>query len=1078
MKFLILICGFLLLVNTVSADVVMDSQILSDTVWLQENGVHIVNGELSVATGTTLTISPGTIVKFREGQGRLVVEGSLVAQSSGTTSPIVFTSYRDDEFGGDTNGDATSTTPQSRDWLGITFSPGSSGVLDNTKIKYGGYYVYYYNNDSGLINNTGNVSVKNSEIYQNGTFGFRNSSGEFSLENSIIDSSFSGSNTESGTTTMVGNIIRNNPGEGIRSTINGQLTLNNNQFINNGRTGTIGAGVRFIHEGNTSSDVTNRGFFMPGNPLDGFVFHSNDLPIILYGGYMNIVEGVSVTFAPGTVVKMDFLGDLWVSGNLNMQGSSSNPVIITSIKDDSVMGDTNGDGNLSSPDVFNTSGIKFFASSTANISHTVFKNVRIGLTNEGGDLSLESVKIDNSVQTGIYHRSGELQVNNSEILSINGLISESLDKVDATNNWWGNSSGPRDAGTSTPSGTGSLVSGNINYTPWIARDPSLPNPVIIIPGIMGSYLYKESDPDEEVWMNLSKMLFPGDDEYLKDLALSESGESLYKFNYPDIIRETGLLIFKRDNFEGLIQSLLNNGFEENESLFVFPYDWRMDISEIAESLKHKMDEVKLKTGAQEVDIVAHSMGGLIIKEYLMTFAGNSVNKFINIGTPHTGSPKTFVSIISGYTDIGILNMETIKYISQNMPSVYQLLPSQNYFGGSENYYVFDGINGNKRLTYEDTKRYLKDSGRNASLVDRANDFHQEIDSLDPADYGVETYNIVGCGEPTLGQIFILDKKDDEYYYAIKMIDGDGTVPIRSAEAMSATKTYYAKDVKHATMSSASGVKELVVSLLNKDNNASLSSNVSESPDFCGIPDGQLVSFHSPITLDVYDSFGNHAGPNADGDIENNIEGVVYEVIENNKFAYLPSGKNYIVKGQATSDGSFDVRVEDIKGGEVTSTTLFSDIPLTLSTKVEMIMDGDIPSGVLIDKDGDNSFEDIKAVSTTTIGFLESSGKIKTIEQKPVDSPVTPNRSRSTINLAKTENPIMTVPNQTEQRAVNEEKAMVEKYSKIEVVTFPDFVTKAETSASKNNQASVWSGFSNNIQLIFKRWWEWFKNKLL
>ncbi len=1071
MKFLILICGFLLLVNTVSADVVMDSQILSDTVWLQENGVHIVNGELSVATGTTLTISPGTIVKFREGQGRLVVEGSLVAQSSGTTSPIVFTSYRDDEFGGDTNGDATSTTPQSRDWLGITFSPGSSGILDNTKIKYGGYYVYYYNNDSGLINNAGNVSVKNSEIYQNGTFGFRNSSGEFSLENSTIDSSFSGSNTESGTTTMVGNIIRNNPGEGIRSTIIGQLTLNNNQFINNGRTGTIGAGVRFIHEGNTSSDVTNRGFFMPGNPLDGFVFHSNDLPIILYGGYMNIVEGVSVTFAPGTVVKMDFLGDLWVSGNLNMQGSSSNPVIITSIKDDSVMGDTNGDGNLSSPDVFNTSGIKFFASSTADISHTIFKNVRVGISNEGGDLSLDNVKIDNSVQIGIYHRSGELKVNNSEVHSTNGLISESLNEVDATNNWWGDSSGPRDVGTSTPSGTGSLVSGNINYSPWIARDPSLPNPVIIIPGIMGSYLYKESDPDEEVWMNLSKMLFPGDDAYLRDLALSESGESLYNFDYPDIIRETGLSIFKRDNFDGLIDDLLINSFAENESLFVFPYDWRLDISKIAEELKEKIEEIKLVTGAQEVDIIAHSMGGLVTKKYLNIFEGDSVNKFIDIGTPHNGSPKSFISIISGYTDIGILNQETIKYISQNMPSVYQLLPSQNYFSTPENYYIFDGINGNKRLSYEDTKNYLRDSGRNSALVDRAESFHQEVDGLDPADYGVETYNIVGCGEPTLGQIFVLDKKDDEFYYAIKMTDGDGTVPIKSAVAMPVTKTYYAKGVRHATMSSASGVKELVVSLLNKSSDVSLLPNISESPDFCGIPDGQLVSFHSPITLDVYDEQGNHAGPNADGDIENNIEGVIYEVIENNKFAYLPSGKGYIIKGQATGEGSFDVRVEDIKDGDVVSTTLFNDISLTLSTNVEIIMDGDVPSGVLVDRDGDGAFEDLKPVSTTTVGFLESDGKVKVIEQKPVDLPATPNHSRSIDNLAKVESQSVVVSIQPEKKVV------VEKQAKIEVVTSPGFVNNTEISALKNNQASVWSSLSQNIKEVFKRWWEWFKNKL-
>lgn len=185
----IALAGFLFaLPQLASANTFVSTQILTDTTWSGDiNGVYIVPMEVAVAKGTTLTITPGTIVKFIPGNGRLVINGNLIAQSIGTSSPIVFTSWTDDEIGGDTNGNSTSTKPMNKDWLGIVFNSGSTGLLDNIRVSYGGFYVPEYQNNSGFINNGGNVSLDNSTIYQNGDFStINNGNGTLVIRNSTI----------------------------------------------------------------------------------------------------------------------------------------------------------------------------------------------------------------------------------------------------------------------------------------------------------------------------------------------------------------------------------------------------------------------------------------------------------------------------------------------------------------------------------------------------------------------------------------------------------------------------------------------------------------------------------------------------------------------------------------------------------------------------------------------------------------------------------------------------------------------------------------------------------------------------
>ena len=60
------------------------------------------------------------------------------------------------------------------------------------------------------------------------------------------------------------------------------------------------------------------------------------------------------------------------------------------------------------------------------------------------------------------------------------------------------------------------------------------------------------------------------------------------------------------------------------------------IDEYAERLAKVIDIVLRATGKAKVDIVAHSMGGLVARTYLLTHGTSKVNKLILVGTPNQG----------------------------------------------------------------------------------------------------------------------------------------------------------------------------------------------------------------------------------------------------------------------------------------------------------------------------------------------------------------------------------------------------------------------------------------------------------
>jgi hypothetical protein len=144
---LLALCAFWVVQPALGATPISGGTISSNTTWTRAASPYILNGSVNVAAGVTLTLEPGTVVKFNGSTRSLNVSGRLLAEGT-ADAPILFTSAQDDapEAGGDTNGDGSATTAAPGQWYQIWIRDGGSSFR-YAEIRYGaygsgGYYAY------------------------------------------------------------------------------------------------------------------------------------------------------------------------------------------------------------------------------------------------------------------------------------------------------------------------------------------------------------------------------------------------------------------------------------------------------------------------------------------------------------------------------------------------------------------------------------------------------------------------------------------------------------------------------------------------------------------------------------------------------------------------------------------------------------------------------------------------------------------------------------------------------------------------------------------------------------------------
>jgi pimeloyl-ACP methyl ester carboxylesterase len=87
-----------------------------------------------------------------------------------------------------------------------------------------------------------------------------------------------------------------------------------------------------------------------------------------------------------------------------------------------------------------------------------------------------------------------------------------------------------------------------------------------------------------------------------------------------------------------------NDYEDDYAVYKVVWDWRVDLNEAWEKyLKPIIDQAKRETDNESVDIVAHSMGGLLVRTYMQDDAyDHDIDKFVMLGTPNKGSSNTYM----------------------------------------------------------------------------------------------------------------------------------------------------------------------------------------------------------------------------------------------------------------------------------------------------------------------------------------------------------------------------------------------------------------------------------------------------
>lgn len=357
--------------------------------------------------------------------------------------------------------------------------------------------------------------------------------------------------------------------------------------------------------------------------------------------------------------------------------------------------------------------------------------------------------------------------------------------------------------------------------------------VIFVPGYYGSAL-REVGSGKRIFITTSQVLF-GNGAYslFQDELQTPPGPNLELEGLLDTVPVIPSL-YAIDVYKDSLKTLAKGG---EFQIVTYPYDWRKDLIEAAQGLSKLVNELKAR-GVGQINIVAHSMGGLVTLYYLgygaqevaeakLSWAGaEKVGRVAFMGTPFGGVYSIFRNMNRG-ADFSwnekLLPAEAVA----SYPASYQLLPFSNaqvldQAGKAKSLDISDpalwrsrnfGLYARKDLPPEVQTRRDKFV---TAQIERAARFMKLInpEKPTPPPASLKVMNVVGAGMDTVTlahenpastmpdhltfNVDIKDKKSKAWKEL--MTDGDGTVTTVAAQvpkSIAGVTTAFATKESHA-----------------------------------------------------------------------------------------------------------------------------------------------------------------------------------------------------------------------------------------------------------------------------------------
>ena len=220
-------------------------------------------------------------------------------------------------------------------------------------------------------------------------------------------------------------------------------------------------------------------------------------------------------------------------------------------------------------------------------------------------------------------------------------------------------------------------------------------PVILIPGALGSRL-AVAETGREVWPGSMRRLLMAD---YAALALEIDPDTLEPLPGPLVVSGLTDRAIGRDFYAAILKVLETaSGYRRHapgqaplpgqRHYYVFAYDWRQDLVASVRQLDALIESFRADYGDPElqVDIIAHSMGGLIARYYgrygtddvlddnefpVSNRGAERMRWVVLLGTPNLGAVGAFQTLAEGYA-IGLSRIPP--EIVATFPSTYQVMP--------------------------------------------------------------------------------------------------------------------------------------------------------------------------------------------------------------------------------------------------------------------------------------------------------------------------------------------------------------------------------------------------------------------